>query len=187
MLAKWVVNKIFAPISEIQGFYEFKNGEKKLIVPEVEWNHMNLYDLQDYISNISNLVGTNQASVHTLYRSLGLNYKDEQKMMRQEAIDKAIAQREQSILAGMSLQQLKSLDPEQEILEPLPGEEQNQPAGGAGGGMDMSGGFGMGGDVGGGGAMPDLSPPPSMNMGGGGSPMPGGETPPLGPGTMPGM
>ncbi len=191
MLARWITNKIFAPISEINGFYEYKNGQKLLIVPEVEWNHMNLYDLQDYVSNISNLVGTNQASVHTLYRSLGLNYKDENKLIRQEAIDKAIAQREQTVLAGMSLQQLRSLDLDQDILEPLPDEEQNSP-GVSGGPGDM--GTGMGGDMGlgglggasgdFGGGMPELGPPaPNMEMGGTSAPLSGGVTPPLGPGT----
>jgi len=44
-LERWLENKIFAPISKAQGFYEIKDGKKRLIVPEIEWNKMNLYDL----------------------------------------------------------------------------------------------------------------------------------------------
>ena len=51
---------------------------------------MNLYDLGDYIQNITGLVGSKQASVQMLYRSLGLNYDDEKVKMRQERIDAAI-------------------------------------------------------------------------------------------------
>ena len=196
MISKWVVNKIFAPISEIQGFYEYKNGEKRLIVPEIEWNHMNLYDLQDYIGNISSLVGTKQASLQTLYRSLGLNYEDERKKLRKELINDAISQREQAALAGLSLQQLRTLDSEQNIPEPLPGEETSNAGGfggapapnaGMGGDMGLGGGMPVGGF---GGGMPELGPTPGLGGemgGGGGSPMSGGATPPLGPGVSTGL
>jgi len=195
MLAKWLVNKIFAPISEIQGFYEYKDGEKRLIVPEVEWNHMNLYDLQDYVANISSLVTSKQASLQTLYRSLGLNYEEERKKMRHEMIDNVITQREEAVLGTLPLTHLRSIDPEQEIMEPLPGEEGMAPVGGMGampGGMGGEmGGMpgGMPGGLGGGGGMgplgmPELGPPGAGGeMGGPGAPMGGGATPPLGPGT----
>ena len=200
MIAKWLVNKVFAPISEIQRFYSFEGGMKKLIVPEVEWNQMNLYDLQDYVANISSLVTSKQASLQTLYRSLGLSYEDERKKLREESINDAIRQREEGALAGMTLTDLRGIDPEQEIMEPLPGEGGTETPGaggmgvpgGAGGGMP-GGDMGMGGMPGGAGGMggggpmgmPELAPP-GGDMGGGaggaGAPGGGGVTPPLGPG-----
>jgi len=193
MIAKWLVNKIFAPISEIQRFYTFEGGMKKLIVPEVEWNQMNLYDLQDYVANISSLVTTKQASLQTLYRSLGLSYEDERKKLREEAINDAIRQREEGALASMTLTDLRGLDPEQEIMEPLPNEGGlGAPGGAPGGDMGLGaggpggpGGAGGLGGLGGGGpmGMPELAPPPpGGEMGGAPAPGAGGATPPLGPG-----
>jgi hypothetical protein len=194
MLGKWLMNKIFAPISDLRGYYQAKGGYKKLIVPEVEWNQMNLYDLQDYISNISGLVTAKQVSLETLYRSLGLNYEDERQKMRKEAVNDAIRQREEQALASMSLIELRSLDPEREIMEPTqaaqplggmpgggaPGAEAGMPSGGTppmGGGMPGGGGLP--------GGLPELAPPPGEALtgpGGAGAPSPGGVTPPLGPG-----
>jgi hypothetical protein len=192
MIARWLVNKVFAPISEVQGFFEYKDGKKRLIVPEVEWNQMNLYDLSDYIQNITGLVGSKQASVQTLYRSLGLNYDDEKVKMRQERIDAAIVMREEQALATMSLSELRALDPEKPITE-APGEQPEMamppeagglagaPPGGApmpGGGMPpMPGGGGLGG------GLPELAPPPAPGGAGGpGTPEIPGGAPPLGPG-----
>jgi hypothetical protein len=174
MMAKWLVNKIFAPISEIQGFYEYKNGKKRLIVPEVEWNQMNLYDLNDYIQQITGLVGSKQVSVQTLYRSLGLNYEEENVKMRQEMIDNSIRQREEQALASMSLSELRTLDPEKEITEAV-GEEQTaaMPAPESAAVTE---------------ALPELSPPPAPILGpGAGTPEVAGGTPPLGPGTPGGL
>lgn len=179
IMAKWLTKKIFAPISEIQEFYEYKNGEKKLIVPEVEWNQMNLYDLQDYITNITGLVSTKQASLQTLYRSLGLNYQEERIRMRQESIDGAIKMREEEALSKMTLTELRGLDPEKEIMEPVDDQERAAEAmpPEAGGGMpggDMPGGMPGGLEMPG-----ELAPPPSMELGGGGAPgAPEGGTPP---------
>lgn len=164
IIAKWLVNKIFAPISEIQDFYRYEAKEKHLIVPEVEWNHMNLYDLQDYIGNISGMVSSGQASVQTLYKSLGLNYEEEKVKMRQESIDKAIRMKEESALASMSLTELRALDAEKPIEDPIDsgpkdsgGEEELAPP--------------MGGEIGG-------------EIGGSGQPEVEGGTPDLGPGIV---
>ena len=46
MMSSWLKNKIFAPISKIQGFYDYSGGEKQLIVPEIDWNHMALFDAE---------------------------------------------------------------------------------------------------------------------------------------------
>lgn len=172
IIARWLVEKIFAPISEIQGFYEFVGGKKRLIVPEIEWNQMNLYDLQDYIGNITGLVGSKQASLQTLYRSLGLNYEDEKVKLRQEMIDEAIRRKEEQTLATMTLTELRGLDPDREILEPIDDEQREQTVGPPGGAPGEMGGF------------PELAPPPGgeLSMPGAGAPE-GGMTPPLGPGT----
>jgi hypothetical protein len=196
MLAKWLMNKIFAPISDLQGFYKLEGGMKKLIVPEVEWNHMNLYDLQDYISSISSLVTTKQVSLQTLYRSLGLNYEDERKKLRHEMVNDTIRAREEAALAGMDLTELRSIDPEQEIMPPVPAEGApgappggmpGMPPGGEMGGAPMGGMPPMPGGGGGGlpGGLPELAPPPGEALGppGAGAPGGGGVTPPLGPGT----
>jgi intein/homing endonuclease len=179
IMSKWLVKKIFAPIAEIQEFYEYKNGEKKLIVPEVEWNQMNLYDLQDYIGNITGLVSAKQASLQTLYRSLGLNYEEERVRMRQETIHDAIRRREEEALGKMTLSELRGLDPEKEIMEPVDDTDRSvqelppeADAGGAPGGGGMPGG------------LPELAPPPMADLGSPSEPSgPGGPGgPPSGPG-----
>jgi hypothetical protein len=180
ILANWLTNKIFAPISELQGFYEYKDGVKKLIVPEIEWNQMNLYDLQDYISNITGLVSSKQASVQTLYRSLGLNYEDERVKMRQEMIHEQVRRREEMALAQMTLSELRALDPEKDIMEPIAEEAREEippEAGGLAGMPPEAGGMP--------GALPELAPPPGgeLVLPGAGAPAAGGLTPPMGPGT----
>jgi hypothetical protein len=181
MLEKWLEKKIFAPISQIQGFFEYRNGEKVLIVPEIDWNHINLYDLNDYIQALGQYVEKSQISVHTLYRSLGLNWEEEQRLIREEMVRGAIMAKEQGELKTMSLVELRALDPDEAIVEsgkadePVPGEAAGEEgAGGEGGGMPEMG------------AMPELAPP-----GGEGAPpveVPGGpapEAPPAGEGAAP--
>lgn len=192
MMAQWLTNKIFAPISEIQGFYEYKNGEKRLVVPDVEWNKMNLYDLADYIGTLTGLVANKQVSIQTLYKSLGLNYEDERVKMRQEMINDAIKLKEEQSLNSMTISELRTLDPEKEVFDPIDNKEREpngSPAGGEMGGGDMGMGgmdLGMGGDLGGlggdmsGGGLGELAPPPVSDMGGGGFGEGGGGVPPAG-------
>lgn len=134
MLSSWLRRKIFAPISKIQGFYEYKPGtnntEKHLIVPEIDWNHMSLFDAGDYINTLVGLTtpgpdGDARASLSTLYRSLGLELEDEQRKMRKEAIYAAISKKEKAALESMELNELRSLDDEDEIPEPTPAPGQN--------------------------------------------------------------
>lgn len=148
MLSKWIRKKVFAPISQLNGFFSYEGGEQSLIIPNVEWNHMSLFDLNDYITTLSNLVGEKKlVSTHTFYRSLGLDYEKENQLIRQEGIDEAIRKKEQDSLDKMSLAALKALGENGEIPdvvetalpgespdeEPLPGQE----GGGGGGGGDM--------------------------------------------------
>ncbi len=138
----WLKRKIFAPISKVQGFYDVKDGKKQLIIPEVDWNHMSLFDAGDYIQTLLTLTqgddNSKRASLHSLYRSLGLEWEDEVRRMRKEAIQKAIVTKEGVSLNAMDLNALRTLDEEDEIpevetaeggaLPPLPGEN----AGGGG-------------------------------------------------------
>jgi len=189
MLSSWLKRKIFAPISKMNGFYDYVEGEKTLIVPEVDWNHMSLFDTDIYTSNLQQMMGqpgqpgTNRVSVQTLYRSLGLEYEDETRKMRYEDIQEAIRMRENQSLAQYSLSELRSLTPEDEIEEPvepaLPGESpfitQQQQGGGMPGAPGIPGG------------MPGGPPRPPMGAGGGppkgpgGAPRPPGGAPPGAP------
>jgi hypothetical protein len=155
MLKKWLERKIFAPICELQDFFEYVDGEKKLQVPTIDFNHMNLYDLSDYINAINTYVGNKQISIQTLCRSLGLSYEEEQKRLREESINEAIINKEKAILSGMRLSELLSLDPDKAIPEPP--EEVSPAESPEGGGESPPG-------------LPGLSEPP----GGGGGPPAGG-------------
>jgi len=121
MMSSFLKRKIFAPISKIQGFYDYSGGEKRLIVPEVDWNHMSLFDAGDYINTLMTLTqgegDAKRASLHTLYRSMGLEFEDENRKMRKEAIQNAINAKERESLAAMDLNALRSLDDEDEIPE----------------------------------------------------------------------
>lgn len=175
MMSTWLKRKIFAPISKIQGFYDYSNGEKQLIVPDIDWNHMSLFDAGDYINNLVNLTQgpdaeQKRASLHTLYRSMGLEFEDEVRKIRKESIQSAIFRREKAALEKMDLHALRSLDDEDEIPEPvgealteapLPGETPGgAPPGGPGGPTGLPG-LDMGGlpPMGGGPPMPAPPPP----------------------------
>lgn len=185
MIEKWLEKKIFAPISQIQGFFEYHDGEKVLIVPEVDWNHINLYDLNDYIQALGPYVENGKVSTHTLYRSLGLNWEEEHRLIREEMIRAEIVKKEASELSKMSLVQLRSLDPDEQIIENIddkdtvPGEVPGDD-GGESGDMSMP-------DLGG--SIPELAGPPgspSLSESTPGSPPP--ETPagpPPGEGSSP--
>jgi hypothetical protein len=175
MLSTWLRRKIFAPISKLNEFYVFHEKQKHLIIPEIDWNHMSLFDAGDYIQNLVHLtddVKNKRVSNQTLYRSLGLEFEEEVRKMRKEDVQDAIRKKEQVSLQKMPLNELRTLGDEDEIPEtaeaPLPGETPGGDDDGGGGGGDLPG-------AGGGGGMPDLGAPP-----GGGPPGPPG-APPGGP------
>lgn len=157
MLTIWLRRKIFAPISKINDFYDYvKDGNKTkkvLIVPDVEWNHMSLFDAGDYIQTLVGLVTSGEdkhVSLQTLYRSLGLVWDDEVNKMRAENIQEAIFAKEKEALGQMSLNELRAIGPSDEIQEvahsPLPGEQSTSTEGDLSGddmdlpGMEPSGG-----------------------------------------------
>lgn len=191
MMSLWLKRKIFAPISKIQGFYEYKKGsgksEKQLIVPEIDWNHMSLFDAGDYIQTLTNLTqgegDQKRVSLHTLYRSIGLEWEDEQRKMRKESIAGAIMKKEKTALEAMDLTSLRSITDDEEITEPdnmqqqpgadapVPGEA---PPGGDGGLPPLPGLGGApppppGGDAGAPPPPPEAPPPPGPE---GGAPPP---------------
>lgn len=150
MMSSWLKTKIFAPISKLNEFYEYDNGEKKLIIPEIEWNHMSLFDSGDYINVLVQLSGEQKkVSQHTLYKSLGLDFEDERRKIKKENIAEAIHKKEIATLDRMVLNELRSLTEEDDIQEII--ETTNDydspygaPAGGAGadagvGGMSLPG------------------------------------------------
>lgn len=152
MLTNWLRKKIFAPIAELNDFYEREDGKKTLIVPEVEWNSMNLFDSGDYIANLMQLVGEKKVvSRQTLYKSLGLDWEEEKRRMKEEAIWEAIHEKEQQSLLSMPLNELRSLNVNDEIPElkeaPLPG-------------VDAQGLPGVPEEEGGGSELPGVPPPP---------------------------
>lgn len=183
MLEKWLEKKIFAPISQIQGFFEYTEGEKILIVPEVEWNHINLYDMNDYIQALGNYVDKERISLQTLYRSLGLNYGDEIRKIREEMVQTSILAKEKAELEKKTLTELRAITSDKPIMEeagapsaPLPGTEE----GGAPGAEGMP-------ELGG---PPPAGPggaPPAEEAGAGGPPPEAAPTPPpAGSGKPPG-
>ena len=183
MMSQWLKRKIFAPISKIQGFYDYSGGEKQLIVPDIDWNHMSLFDAGDYINGLVTLTQgegeAKRASVHTLYRSMGLEFEDETRKMRKEAIQAAINAKEKAALAAMDLNALRALDEEDEIPEP-----EGAPAGGAAGEAPLPGEAPGGAPPGGGipgldmGAPPGMPPPSPPPEGGGEAPPPPPPPPP---------
>lgn len=167
MMANWLIKKIFAPIAEVQDFYRYEGGKKRLVVPEIDWNHMTLYDIDSYIGHLMAMYDKQPRAVSkkTLYRSLGLSVKDENANIKEEMVDEAVLAKEQAELANRSLSDLRALDPEKPIVEELSATVP-----------------GAGGDLGLPGASPDLGPPPLGPPGGGG--LPGGMdlgVPPPGP------
>jgi hypothetical protein len=163
MIKKWLERKVFAPICELQDFFEYKDGEKRLLIPSIDFNHMNLYDMSDYVTNISQFVGNKQVSLQTLHRSLGLSYEEERRRIREEMIDEQVFAKEQQVLGNMRLSELLTIDPNKTIQEP--------PEGAAPGG-----GEGLPGVPPGGGPPPGGPPPGGLPPGG---PPPGGGPPEL--------
>lgn len=177
MMTSWLKRKIFAPISQINDFYEYVDGEKTLIVPEVDWNHMSLFDMDSYINNMVNLSQgegvQKRVSLQTLYRSLGLEYEEEQRKIRYEDIQDAIRTREIAAMQRYSIHELKSLGPGDEIEEvadePVPGQSPYEPPAGGGGAP------------GGGPSLPGAPPMPGGKPAGAPPPSPIGGGKPSGP------
>ncbi len=169
MMSMWLRKKIFQPIAKLNEFYDYVDGEKTLIIPEIDWNHMSLFDMETYVQNLRDLTGEQKrVSIHTLYRSLGLEWEEERRKIRKEDIADAIRKKEQSSLERMNLNELRTLNEDDEIPEilesPLPGMS---PYDDASGGSPSDGGGGMPGLESPPGGLP---PPPEAGPSGASSP-----------------
>lgn len=145
IMTDWLKTKVFAPVSQANEFYEYHGEKKKLIIPDIEWNHMNLFDAGDYINALKELTapdqsGKKRASMHTLYRSLGLDYEDEKVNMRKEAINELIAEKEREALKQYSLNDLRALSDDDEIVEKTTTVAGEQPTAGETPNIEMGGG-----------------------------------------------
>jgi hypothetical protein len=174
VLTKWLRRKIFAPVAYAHDFYENKDGELHLIVPDIEWNHLSLFDTDNYISSLKDLSAEGEGkrvSRQTLYRSLGLELEDEERKMRQERVLAAIAKKEAAALEGMSLSKLRTINDDTEIVEDVNTETGDPIVGSPSGGLPGVGGgsSGLGGPPGG----PSEAPPGGLP-----GPAPEGENPP---------
>jgi hypothetical protein len=184
-LAQWVEKKVLEPICKLQDFYMTKGGVRKLIIPKVQWNRLNLRDMDSYTAAITGLLATPEApgkvSDRVLFESLDLDYEEEKKCLRKEAIDRAAMAQELQALGKMSLEELQTLDPDKPIVDthkgeaaPMSPEQMLGGPGGPGGPGGLPGGLGgkppKGGLPGGGG----IGKPPRAPVGEGGKPPAGG-------------
>jgi len=170
----------------MQGFTEYVDGKERLVVPQIDFNHMNLWDMNDYIRSIEQFVGEKQISRQTLYRTLGLSFEEENRRLKEEMILDAIRMKEEQSLQAMRLSEIRALDADSDIPEPAEGAAAGAAAGeapeglpgvppggglpGMGGGGGLPGmedfGGGLEGGLEGGGEAPDLGPPPGGGAGG---------------------
>ena len=157
---------------------------KELIIPEVNWEKINLKNNREYQDSLANLVRDNKVSIRSLYNALDLSYEEEIANMKAEIEDfKEIMYKLQTPYKGKENINVAPNDdemPQQQNQEGGEAGGEGGLGGGGGGGGGMSGGGGdMGGDLGGGEAMGgDLGGGPELGGGGpelgGGAPAGGG-------------
>jgi len=102
-LESWIRNKVYRPISEIQGFYKPVNGtiatrylsekeqrklasrkEMQLIVPSIAWQQRDLTSNQSVLNFIQQLQSKNLVSMHTILPMLNLDPETEMKNLEKE-------------------------------------------------------------------------------------------------------
>ena len=192
----WMKRKVMEPIAKIQDFYKWEHGRRRLVIPKVIWNRMNLRDVESYLQNIIGLVGDapgqGKVSIRTILNLLDIDPEAQNVDLRKDMIDAAMRAKEQASLAKMSLEELRSLDPNKPIIDKHPDGIGADAGGGVpgeqdSGGLDLGGMGGMGGGGGGGLDLGSLGGPPGgggeggLDLGGGGPPSDGGApTPDLG-------
>jgi hypothetical protein len=184
-LKKWIEKKILEPIAKIQDFYTIEAGEKKLIVPTVEFDKINLKETDSYLNAISQALadpgtpGSGKISLRTWYELLDTNYETETSRLRLEARDAIVLQKEVEAMKSMDIAQLKTISEETPIvdskeLDSLEKSLDIKQQSDSDTGGDIEFGTGGGGPSGG---MPDLSSP--EEPAGGGVEPPPAESPPM--------
>lgn len=95
----WIERKIFRPISEMNDFYEFdpQTNEKKLIVPQISWQRINLKNNKDYIETLLGLAEKKMCSYTRIFEMLDLDFREEQNLVTEER--KIIAKTEEELKA----------------------------------------------------------------------------------------
>ena len=188
LIEKWIEQKIFAPLSRLNGFYETKDGGKKLIVPHVVWDKINLKRTSDYISTVVGMASPEGGvSKESVFNILDLDYTDEYNKRRKEMINDVIMEKEKEILSKKSVEELRAMDPTKPIKDDAvptqPGEitpEEPDLLGDLGGEGPEKGGASKSAPMGGGAPskMPKMPPPPTSTAkpAGGAGGAPGGST-----------
>jgi len=187
LISKWLEWKVFRPIAKINDFHRYNNGVKELIIPEVNWEKINLKNNREYQDSLANLVRDNKVSIKSLYNALDLSYEEEIHNIKSEIEDfKEIMYKLQTPYVGKENINVATGDVP---AQPQQGGEAGSGGdmgglGGGGGGGDMGGGMGdLGGDLGGGdlgGMGGDLGGGPDLgggDLGGGPAGGGGGEAP----------
>lgn len=103
-LEKFISNKIYKPIAEMQGFYKSnpalktsqahlsdkkkqvlaRKGEMELIIPHIRWSQQNLTNDQSAVTLLQTLQGKKLVSNTTMLNTIGLNPTIEKQQLEQE-------------------------------------------------------------------------------------------------------
>jgi intein/homing endonuclease len=91
MLSDFIKNFIYKPVAQVQGFYKTNDdGEKELVIPEIEWELTRLQDDAQLKTVLQNLQQKGLVSRHTVMTYLGLDYDKEKELIKKEQEDDAI-------------------------------------------------------------------------------------------------
>jgi hypothetical protein len=95
MLTSFIKEFIYKPVAEVQGFYKTnEEGNKELIVPDIEWELMKLQDDAQLKSVLQAMQQKGLISRHTLMTYMGLDYEKERDLIVKEQKDDQIFSRQ---------------------------------------------------------------------------------------------
>lgn len=151
ILKDWVKNYVFKPVAIKQNFTRINEfGDKEYIIPDIEFEFMNLRDDAQQKTLMKELMKMGILSKQTYFGYIGLNYDKEKKIVEKEAID----------------DKLKGKPEKKEKKPSMDLGDMGIPGGGGGGGANIADDIGMespaplGGEIpeGGGAETPPVSP-----------------------------
>jgi hypothetical protein len=91
MLSDFIKNFIYKPVAQVQGFYKTNDeGNKELIIPDIEWELTKLQDDAQLKSVLQNLQQKGLISKHTMMAYLNLDYEKEKELIESERKDDEI-------------------------------------------------------------------------------------------------